>query len=92
VWRSATTTEGIGAAYLLRRVTSIITTRTKFSVATGWLRHEQDNIIAFLREENCVLNARLEGRRLRLDDSERRGLAELGQRLGVGCSGRSRPS
>ena len=48
----------------------------------GWLRHEQDNIIAFLREENRVLKARLEGRRLRLDDSERRRLAELGHRLG----------
>jgi transposase InsO family protein len=48
----------------------------------GWLRHEQDNIIAFLREENRVLKARLEGRRLRLDDTERRRLAELGHRLG----------
>src|SRR5262245_24978367 len=49
----------------------------------GWLRHEQDNIIAFLREENRVLKARLEGRRLRLDDREGRRLAELGQRLGI---------
>jgi len=48
----------------------------------GWLRHEQNNIIAFLREENRVLKARLEGQRLRLDDSERRRLAELGHRLG----------
>jgi putative transposase len=56
----------------------------QFLVATlcGWLRHEHDNIIAFLREENRVLKARLEGRRLRLDDSERRRLAELGHRLG----------
>jgi putative transposase len=56
----------------------------QFLVATlcGWLRHEQDNIIAFLREENRVLKARLEGQRLRLDDSERRRLAELGHRLG----------
>jgi hypothetical protein len=55
-----------------------------FLVATlcGWLRHEQDNIIAFLREENHVLKARLEGRRLRLEDRERRRLAELGHRLG----------
>ena len=48
----------------------------------GWLRHEQNNIIAFLGEENRVLKARLEGQRLRLDDSERRRLAELGHRLG----------
>src|SRR5687768_14206594 len=34
------------------------------------------------REENRVLKARLEGRRLRLDDHERRRLAELGHRLG----------
>jgi len=28
-------------------------------------------VIAFLREENRVLKAQLEGKRLRLDDSER---------------------
>ena len=48
----------------------------------GWLQREQEDVIAFLREENRVLKARLEGRRLRLDDDERRRLAELGQRLG----------
>ena len=48
----------------------------------GWLRHEQDNIVAFLHEENRILKARLEGRRLRLHDCERRRLAELGHRLG----------
>src|SRR5687768_18067832 len=48
----------------------------------GWLRREQEDVIAFLREENRVLKARLEGRRLRLDDDERRRLAELGHRLG----------
>jgi len=35
-----------------------------------------------LREENRILNTRLEGRRLCLDDTERRRLAELGHRLG----------
>ena len=48
----------------------------------GRLRHEQDAIIVFLREENRVLKARLEGPRLRLDDTERRRRAELGHRLG----------
>ena len=48
----------------------------------GWLQCQQQNAIAFLREENRVLKARLEGKRLRLDDSERRRLAELGHRLG----------
>jgi hypothetical protein len=41
-----------------------------------------EDVIAFLREENRVLKARLEGRRLRLDDHERPRLGELGHRLG----------
>jgi hypothetical protein len=48
----------------------------------GWLQREQQDVIAFLREENRVLKTRLEGRRLRFKDQERRRLAELGQRLG----------
>ena len=48
----------------------------------GWLQREQEDVIAFLREENRVLKARLEGQRLRLDDCERRRLGELGHRLG----------
>ena len=47
----------------------------------SWLQREQEDVIAFLREENRVLKAQLAGRRLRLDDSERRRLAELGHRL-----------
>jgi hypothetical protein len=43
----------------------------------GWLEREEEDVIAFLREQNRVLKARLEGKRLRLDDSERRCLAEL---------------
>ena len=39
-------------------------------------------MIAFLREENRVLKVRLGGQRLRLEDHERRRLAELGHRLG----------
>jgi hypothetical protein len=37
----------------------------------GWLEREQRDVIAFLRGENRVLKAQLEGKRLRLDDSER---------------------
>ena len=48
----------------------------------GWLQREHEDVVAFLREENRVLKARLEGRRLGLDDSERRRLATLGRRLG----------
>ena len=65
----------------------------------GWLQREQEDVIAFLREENRVLKARLAGRRVRLDDCERRRLAELGHRWAVGCcrtwraaSGRSLPA
>jgi hypothetical protein len=47
----------------------------------GWLQRAQEDVIAFLREENRVLKARLEGR-LRFDDQERRRVAELGHRLG----------
>jgi hypothetical protein len=30
----------------------------------GWLQREQEDVIAFLRDENRVLKARLEGRRV----------------------------
>jgi hypothetical protein len=39
-------------------------------------------VVVFLREENRVLQARLAGHRLGLNDDERRRLAELGHRLG----------
>jgi hypothetical protein len=48
----------------------------------GWLQREQEDVITFPREESRVLKARLEGKRLRLDDHERRRLAELGHRVG----------
>jgi hypothetical protein len=48
----------------------------------GWLHREQADVIAFLREENRVLKARVAGQRVRFDDGERRRLAELGQKLG----------
>ena len=53
-----------------------------WALLCGWLPREQEHVIAFLREENRVLKARLEGQRLRLEDHERRRLAELGHRLG----------
>ena len=49
---------------------------------SGWLESEQTHVIAFLREENRLLKARLAGQRLRFEDGERRRLAELGHRLG----------
>jgi hypothetical protein len=50
----------------------------------AWLEAEQRDVIAFLREENRALKAQLGGRRLRLNDDQRRRLAVLGQRLGRG--------
>ena len=50
----------------------------------GWFEREQLDVIAFLREENRVLKSQLAGRRLRLDDAQRRRLAVLGRRLGRG--------
>ena len=50
----------------------------------GWLEREQRDVIAFLREENRALKAQLTGRRLQLNDAQRRRLAVLGQRLGRG--------
>jgi hypothetical protein len=47
-----------------------------------WILREQDDVIAFLREENRVLRAHLRGRRLPLSDEERRRLAVLGHQLG----------
>ena len=55
----------------------------------GWLHREQADVIAFLREENRLLKARLAGQRPRLNDGERRRLAELGHRLvAAACAGR----
>jgi hypothetical protein len=48
----------------------------------GWLEREQRDVIAFLREENRTQKAQLSGRRLQLNDEQRRRLAVLGQRLG----------
>ena len=50
----------------------------------GWLEREQRDGIAFLREENRTLKSQLSGRRLQLNDAQRRRLAVLGQRLGRG--------
>jgi hypothetical protein len=41
----------------------------------GWILREQEEVIAFLREENRVLRAQLRGRRPQLIDEERRRLA-----------------
>jgi hypothetical protein len=41
----------------------------------GWMNHEQQQIIDYLREENRVLRAQIGDRRLRFDDDQRGRLA-----------------
>ena len=46
----------------------------------GWVNRHQDDLIAYLREENRVLREHLGPRPLRLTDAQRRRLAVRGQR------------
>jgi len=48
----------------------------------GWVSREQAQIIAYLLEENRVLEEQLHGKRLRLNDEQRRRLAAKGKVLG----------
>ena len=43
----------------------------------GWMNQRQLNAIGYLREENRVLREQLGGKRLRLNDDQRRRLARL---------------
>ena len=58
--------------------------RYRFLVLTfaGWVNRHQDDLIAYLREENRVLREHLGPRPLRLTDAQRRRLAVRGQKLG----------
>src|SRR5687768_1792937 len=57
-----------------------------WAILCGWLQREQEDAIACLREGDRILKARLQGRRLCLEDHERRRLAELDHRLDAGVS------
>ena len=48
----------------------------------GWVNRHQDDLIAYLREENRVLREHLGPRPLRRTDAQRRRLAVRGQQLG----------
>ena len=48
----------------------------------GWLNRHEQEVIAYLVEENRVLKEQLKGRRLRLTDDQRRRLAAKAKRLG----------
>jgi len=52
------------------------------AMIAGWLQRHQQQVIAYLQEENRVLKAQLGDRRLRLTDTERRWLAALAHPLG----------
>jgi len=49
---------------------------------SGWMNQRQLQVIDYLREENRVLREQLGGRRLRLDDNQRRRLAVRAKALG----------
>jgi putative transposase len=53
------------------------------AMVAGWLQRHQQQVIAYLLEENRVLKTQLGGRRLRLTDTERRRLAALAHPLAV---------
>lgn len=52
-----------------------------FAVA-GWMNHQQQQVIDYLREENRILHVQLGTRRLRFDDDQRRRLAVRAKLLG----------
>lgn len=49
---------------------------------TGWMNHQQQQVIEYLREENRILHAQLGTRRLGFDDDQRRRLAVRAKLLG----------
>jgi len=60
----------------------IVILHVLIAMVAGWLQRHQQQVIAYLLEENRVWKAQLGGRRLRLTDTERRRLAALAHPLG----------
>ena len=48
----------------------------------GWLNQQQQDIVAYLSEENRVLREQFKGKRIRFTDDQRRRLAAKGKALG----------
>ncbi len=48
----------------------------------GWMNRHQQNVIAYIQEENRILKYKLKGKRIRFTDDERRRLAVKGKALG----------
>jgi hypothetical protein len=51
-----------------------------------WLQRQQAAAIEYLQAENCILRARLGGRRIIFTDAERSKLAEKARALGQGAA------
>ncbi len=54
---------------------------------SGWVHRHQQDVIAYLVEENRVLKEQLGGRKLRLTDDQRRRLAAKARLLGRRAQG-----
>ena len=48
----------------------------------GWMNRQQQDIVAYLTEENRILREQLKGKRIRFTDDQRRRLAAKGKALG----------
>jgi len=48
----------------------------------GWMNRQQQDVVAYLAEENRVLREQLKGKRIRFTDDQRRRLAAKGKALG----------
>ena len=48
----------------------------------GWINLHQQDVIDYIQEENRILKQKLQGRRIRFADDERRRLAVKGKILG----------
>ena len=48
----------------------------------GWINRQQQDVIAYIQEENRILKSKLKGKRIRFTDDERRRLAIKGKALG----------
>jgi hypothetical protein len=51
-------------------------------VFSGWVNRHQQKVIDFLLEENRVLRELHKGKRLRINDNQRRRIARMGKTLG----------
>jgi len=70
------------ARYDRRMTADSFRLRLLLTTLAGWVNRHQQQVIDYLVEENHALREQLRGRRVRLNDDQRRRLAAKGQRLG----------